>query len=213
MTTHSDRQYSKQGNLHTAQTGFLLSIALSEIPDHAGPSFLGLGSKVQASLFFGADQINSVNTTVGDTTLLPAPQSNITSAYTQLLQSSMKTFVHGTFGTAYVPGRISQEVVVFRSSIPYVAASTALFAVLIIFVSVAHLRSGKSEKFALFSVAMALHRSEIPGQFAQMNRELGYSRETNHRQDEPTDDDLVELFERRLVSLTKDGDDLILHLH
>lgn len=211
LTVHGDRTYTKQGNLHFAQTNMLFSLSVTDL-DTAGPSVLSFGSKLLASMIFGKDQVNAVNQTAGDYRLKPSPLDDITNAYARILQSTMKIFVGGSFGTVYVPGRISREVVIFRSSLPYVIASTVLFAILACIVLVAHLRSGKGEKFTLFSVAAALDGSGLPAQFAQMKEEAEHLTGMPPSRDKITDDDLVESLGTALVSLTKVGGKDVLYL-
>ena len=156
-------------------------------------------------MIFGIDRINAVNLTGGDTTLAPSPLTNITIAYTKLLQSSMKIFIGGKLGTTYVPGRVVKEIVVLRSSLPYVVASTVLFATLAILVLAAHLRTGKDEQFTLFSVAAALDTSGIPALFAQIKRD-------NTDQKGLVQGDEVDVLGNRLLALGKDGGGSVLHL-
>jgi hypothetical protein len=88
-----------------------------DFSDKGGPSFLALGSKAQAALLFGNDQINNVNTTLGAFTITPLQGQAIADSYVRLLQSITKVYMSGKFGTAYVPGRLSQSAVIFRSAI------------------------------------------------------------------------------------------------
>lgn len=165
--------YSQQANLHPAQTGLLLSFAMVDFPN-AGPKFgVGvMGSKAQAALIFGNAAINSIDVTGGAFTITPLPTEAIAESFITVLQSITKDYMSGKLGTAYVPGRLSQQALIFKSSRAYVAASTGLFAVLILMVLIAHFRHRKGEQFTLFRIAAALNGSEIPKEFARTWRGL-----------------------------------------
>jgi len=169
----------KQGNLNPPQTGLLLSAALGSYSQDAGPKYIidGVGPQAQLELVFGADQVSKVNLTQDTpgvvTNLTPMPLANITEVYTKTIQAASKAYMSGALGTAYVPGRINHEVVIFQSSLPHVAASTFLFVVLSLLVIIAHFRSNKDLKFTLFGVAAALHRSKIPDKFVKTKLDVG----------------------------------------
>lgn len=74
-------------------------------------------------------------------------------------------------GTAYVPGRVAVTEIVFAASIPNLAVSTAVFALLCALIVVVNFRSGQGAEFTLVNVAAAVHGSELPAQFAQINAE------------------------------------------
>ncbi|KIM79524.1 hypothetical protein PILCRDRAFT_10351 [Piloderma croceum F 1598] len=199
------RSFRRQGNLDPLQVGMLLSAALTDFQENAGPQYpiSGLGTQAQMEFIFGKNQMALVSGQTTDTngpapvtTLAPQSLSDITAVYTTMLQAAAKVYMTGTLGTAYVPGRISTSEVVFDSSLPHVMVSTFLFIVLSLLVVVAHFRSGKERKFTLFGVAAALHRSGIPAQFAQMKAVQGLSEEK-----------LVRSLGGRVVSMNKNGDD------
>ncbi|KAK0223888.1 hypothetical protein IW262DRAFT_1458938 [Armillaria fumosa] len=162
-----------QGNLHPSQTAFLLSFALSDLHDSAGPTitFEGFGTELEAQLFFYYAQVKAFNITLDSFTFTPVSDQEITDMYTRLLQSASKVFVSGNLGSVYVPGRTAAETAVFTSSLPVIVASTALFAVLSVFVIAAHFREGKEAYFTLYSVAAALDGSNLSTQFAQLKNE------------------------------------------
>lgn len=190
-----DKTHTKQENLKSAQTALMLSFAMSEFKSKAGPDFLSFGSK---ALLFGYDQISNVNTSLefqGVYTLTPLQQNAIADSYVRVLQSITKVYMSGTFGTTYVPGRLSRPAVVFRSSIgsysPFalklsthtwcplpgaLGASTALFSLLTLLLLVANFRSGQGEQFTLSSIAAALNKSDIPSQFAQIKQDAGLTK-------------------------------------
>ena len=132
----SDKKYTKQGNLHPGQMGLLLSYSIADFADKSGPSLsVGtMGSKAQAVLIFGNDQINTINTTQGAFTITPLQNHTIADSYVRVLQSITKVdmdfleiqanillirlqiYMGGNLGTAYVPGRLSKPTLIFRSS-------------------------------------------------------------------------------------------------
>ena len=205
------RSLRRQGNLEPSQAGMLLSAALMDFQESAGPEYTitGLGTQAQMEFIFGKNQMASVSSQTMITsepvpvaTLAPQSLSDITAVYTTMAQAAAKVYMTGTLGTAYVPGRIGTSEVVFDSSLPHVIVSTFLFVVLSLLVLIAHFRSGKEGKFTLFGVAAALHRSDIPAQFAQMKAVQGLSEEN-----------LVASLGGRVVSMNKNEDNLhSLHL-
>jgi hypothetical protein len=172
-----------------------------------------MGSKAQAALIFGNDQINTINTTQGAFTITPLQNHTIAESYVRVLQSITKVqnfleiqasislirsqiYLSGKLGTAYVPGRLSKPALVFRSSMGnhsptfvlrlvithdaftgYTAVSSALFALLTLFIIWAHFRAGQGEQFTLTRIATALDKSDIPSQFGQMKREADEARD------------------------------------
>lgn len=153
-----------------------------------------LGSQVQGDVLFGKTQFESLpgNDVPYGTmaTIVPAPIENVTQGYTQILRSSAKcafivsfscwfvqfnlcavsckAYLAGYLGTAYVPGRISDSKIVFAASIPNLAVSTAVFALLAVLIVIAHFRPGKGTEFTLVNVAAAVHGSELPARFARI---------------------------------------------
>lgn len=215
LTIQSDdgsKVLAQQGNLHATQTTFLLSAALNGLQVDSGPAFGidGLGTQTQVSMFFGNAAMLAANTTTGLTTFKPLPLSNITAAYSQLVQSATRIFMSGALATAYVPGRVTREVLVFGVSMPNVIASTVLFAVLSILVIAARFRPRK-EPFTLFSVAAALDESGIPAQFADLRRDqVDLNRSWSRNKEE---EELITQWRGRVVSVSRSTDGSIrLHL-
>ncbi|TFK67963.1 hypothetical protein BDN72DRAFT_879337 [Pluteus cervinus] len=195
-------RYKSQGNIHPAQAAFLLSTSASGIADKAGPYLgpVGLGTQVAATFAFG-NQVNMFNDTNQDKYVwTPAPLSNITQAYRQFLRSTTKPFLDGALGTVYVPGRTSRRVIIFTSSAPYTAVSTAFLILLSAMVAFAHFRKGKGEIFTLFSVAAALDKSEVIPQFAQ------FKKEQHGMTGQLLDDTVHEAWGQRTILLRKDFD-------
>lgn len=164
-----DTSYTpNQGNLNPGQVNVMLSNALNKIDSDAGPESpsLAFGSESQAILLFGPGAEN-FSSTFGDPGLFrPLPAANISETYARMIHSASKVFLNGAISSVYVPGRLSDEQLVFASSLPLVIASTVLFVLLTVIVAVAHFRKN-IPRFTLFSIAAALDRSEIPATLAQ----------------------------------------------
>lgn len=146
LSVHGDKKYTKQGNLHPTQTAILLSRAFARFAVTSGPSLSvgDMGSKAQAELIFGYDQINTINTTRGAFTITPLQNHAIADTYSRILQSitkvrmnfleiqvsvvliRFKIYLSGKLGTAYVPGRLSKPALVFRSSMSNLLSYFAL---------------------------------------------------------------------------------------
>ena len=75
--------------------GALLSFAVSGFADKSGPSLSvgSMGSKAQAALIFGNDQINTINTTKGEFTITPMQNRTITNSYVRVLQSTTNVYM------------------------------------------------------------------------------------------------------------------------
>ncbi|KAF8436819.1 hypothetical protein L210DRAFT_3547694 [Boletus edulis BED1] len=174
------RQLAHQGNLNTIQTTALFSVATKSLSTGAGQltassSGFGLGSQVQGELLFGKAQFDGLPTSdpfsASVATISPAPVENITQAYIQVLQPAMKTFLAGYFGTAYVPGRISETEIVFAASIPNLAVASAGFVLLAALIILAHFRPNKGFQFTFVNVAASIYGSDLPAQIAQIKTE------------------------------------------
>ncbi|KAF9233532.1 hypothetical protein BU15DRAFT_80027 [Melanogaster broomeanus] len=173
------RQLARQGNLHPVQTTSLFSIATLSLTQSGGSmtgtdrsDYSSLGSQVQGAVLYGKQQWEGLP---GDTapdgtnvTITLAPLEDITKGYTQIIQSAAKSYLTGSLGTAYVPGRVSTTEVFFSSSIPNVAVSTVIFIILAVLIILAQFRPGRGTEFTLINVVAAVHGSELPAQFAQM---------------------------------------------
>lgn len=200
------RTLQKQGNLNPTQTGLLLNAALNQYQGSSGPQFQVLDSSTlgQMELLFGQDQTSRINMSYGaQTTCKPLPGSNITETYTTILQAAAKVYLSGPIGTAYVPGRVATQMLVFGSSLPHVIVSTFLFACLSLLVIIAHFRRGKDHKFTLFGVATALQGSEIPTRFSQTRWEQGGA----------TEEEVMKSLGTRLISMSRNTDgSAVLHV-
>lgn len=148
----------------------MLTYALNKLDTNAGPRSAApdFGSESQATLLFGQGAANWTGSYFDPPSIRLQPLSNISDTYARMLQSASKVFLGGAISTAYVPGRLSIEQLIFASSLSRVIVSTLLFVVLCTIVAVAHFRKN-SPRFTLFSVAAALDGSEIPATFAQVN--------------------------------------------
>jgi hypothetical protein len=91
----------------------------------------------------------------------PAPLTNITAMYKQIIQSAVKTFLSGAIATENVPGGYAEEQIVFTSSLSHILTSAILFAFLTIALVAAQFRKGRVP-FTLVNVAAALANSDVP---------------------------------------------------
>ncbi|KAJ3481627.1 hypothetical protein NLI96_g7532 [Meripilus lineatus] len=158
----------RQGNLHPGQTSVMFSTALGMLDMGGGPSSI-LNSEAQTILLLGPTATNISGSFHDPPTLRPLPEADIAEIYAHMLHSATKVYLDGTFSTAYVPGRIWVERVVFASSLPQLIASTILLVILSGILILSHFRK-TTPQFTLFSVAAALHGSEIPSTFAKAKR-------------------------------------------
>ena len=99
----------------------------------------------------------------------PAPITNITAVYTQLIQSAMKTVLSGAVDTEPVPGSYTEEQMVFISSLGHIIVSAILFAFLTIALVAAQFRKGRAS-FTLVNVAAALADSDVPQKSVEMTQ-------------------------------------------
>ncbi|KAF8834837.1 hypothetical protein BDN67DRAFT_975740 [Paxillus ammoniavirescens] len=204
---------TRQGNLHPVQTTSLFSIATLSLSTDGGTltgdqlQYSSFGSQVQADLLFGKDQFSALpglgapygtNVTLG-----LAPLGNITEGYTRIIQSAAKSYLGGYLGKAYVPARISTTQVIFTASMPIVAVSTVLFAILTVLLLLAHFRSGKGTDFTLINVAAAVHGSELPAQFAQMKAEQWVDPSEMRGDQKGAQQDIAEMLGERKIFLQR----------
>ncbi|KIJ24488.1 hypothetical protein M422DRAFT_785862 [Sphaerobolus stellatus SS14] len=177
-----------QRNLDLDAVNFAISTALSTV-DQAGPeepfSTTGplasgsapfiFGNELQFTLLFGEADPSFLASPVSDwpSTFNFTLQSlhNITNGYTNIIRNSMKTFLSGSMGTKYVPGKIPQDVTVFTVSQPYLIASTVLYSILLVFTLVTRFRRPVPQ-FTFVSVALALRGSNVPSILAGQGEEL-----------------------------------------
>jgi len=152
-----------QGNIDFHQANYLLSFALLGLPTDSGPTSTSyqVGTDLMVRLIFGTDVANLHDN------MPPAPLTNITAVYKQLIQSAMKTFLSGAIATENVPGGYPEEQMVFKSSLGHIITSAILFAFLTITLVAAQFRKGRVP-FTLVNVAAALADSELLQESAEM---------------------------------------------
>ncbi|KAF8656488.1 hypothetical protein AX16_002507 [Volvariella volvacea WC 439] len=174
--------FTRQGNLDEIQGNFFFMALFGALGTNAGPILKRQGqSQGQASLVFGWDQVRSYNwsATMSEiVTWSPMPVSNITDVYTRFIRSASKPYLSGAFGTALVPGVVSEPFLKFVASRPHVIASTIFFAVLDVLSIVAFFRSGKGDVFNLIRVSSILHESNVTGKMERLvaeKRQMGGS--------------------------------------
>jgi len=162
-----------QGNIDFYQANYLLSYILRMLPTNSGPTTdsIQMGTDLMMRFILGVE--------VGDPSFFddrpPAPLTNITAVYKQVLHSSMKTFLSGAIATENVPGGYTEEQFVFTSSLGHVITSVVLFAFLTIALIAAQFRRERAA-FTLINVAAALADSDLPQksvEMAQLKPEAG----------------------------------------
>jgi hypothetical protein len=99
----------------------------------------------------------------------PAPLTNITAAYKQIIQSAMKTFLSGAIATENVTGGYIVEQMVFTSSLGHVFTSATFFAFLTIALVAAQFRKRRAA-FTFVNVAAALADSDVPQKCVEMTQ-------------------------------------------
>ena len=152
----------RQGNLDLVGVNFLLGNILSEFATSSGPPQVDMGTDMMIRLFLGNNYNLNSNTP-------PAPLTNITTMYKQIIQSATKVFLSGELGVANVTGGLSQEQLVFRSSLGHVIISAISFALLTTSLVVAQFRK-RRDSFTLVEVAAALADSDAPQKFAEIKQ-------------------------------------------
>jgi hypothetical protein len=115
-----------QGNIDLLQANYILSLILFDLPTMSGPTsvFDQVGTDLMVRLIFGNDVAYPHDN------MPPAPLTNITAAYTQIINSAMNTFFSNPIATVNVPGGHTEEQMVFTSSLGHIITSAILFAFL-----------------------------------------------------------------------------------
>ena len=157
-----------QGNIDFYQANYLLTYILQYLPTDSGPTSSAgqVGTDVMAQFIFGN---SSIGHPVFPDNLPPAPLTNITAVYKQIVQSAMKTVLSGQIATQNVPGGYTEEQTVFTSSLGHIYASAIFFAFLTIVLVAAQFRKGRAT-FTLVNVAAALADSDVPLKSAEMKQ-------------------------------------------
>ena len=151
-----------QGNIDFYQANYLLSSILNLLPTDSGPTSVQgqVGTDLMKRLLFGTDADKKMGG-------LPAPLSNITAVYRQVIHSAMKPFLSGRIAKQNVPGGYTEEQVVFTSSLGHLITSAILFAFLTIALVAVQFRKGRVA-FTLVNVAAALADSDVPQKSVEM---------------------------------------------
>lgn len=153
----------RQGNIDFLRANDLLSHVLLDLPlSGLTNAPFQVGTDLIFRLIFGTHTPVDV-----DHATPPAPLTNTTAMYKQVIHSAMKQFLSGAFGTQSVPGGYIEEQVVLKSSLGHVVVSAVLFAFLTIALVAAQLRKGRAE-FTLINVAAALADSDVPQKSVEM---------------------------------------------
>ena len=153
-----------QGNLDLSQVNYLMGEMLfySNFATNSGPLQDDVGTEMMVRLILGNNYRFWSN-------IPPAPLTNITTVYKQVMQSATKVFLSGAFGVANVTGVRFKEQVAFKSSLGHVIASAILFTLLTMGLVVAQFRKERGA-FTLVEVAAALAGSDAPQKFVEMKQ-------------------------------------------
>ena len=151
-----------QGNIDFYQANYLLSRMLLSLPTIPGPTrYTGqVGTDLLTKLIFGTGAYDDAS---------PAPLTNITAMYRQVIQSAVKTFMSGAIATENAPGGYTEEQLVFTSSLGHVIASAILFAFLTIALVAVQFRKER-DAFTFVNVAAALADSNAPQKCVEMTQ-------------------------------------------
>ena len=151
-----------QGNIDLLQANYLLSNILLSLPTGSGPTTTPgqVGTDMMVKFIFDTDVYDDMP---------PAPLTNITAVYKQVIQSAMKTILSGAIATENVPGSYSEEQIVFTSSLGHMITSAILFSFLAIALVAAQFRKGRVP-FTLVNVAAALADSDVPQKSVDMTQ-------------------------------------------
>ena len=156
-----------QGNIDFYQANYLLSNILLNFPSGSGPTtnpVYQVGTDMMQKFIFGDQQYSHL---VRD--FHPAPITNITAMYKQVIQSGMKLYLSGGLANESVPGGYIEEQMVFTSSLGHVFASLILFVFLTIALVAAQFRK-RRVAFTFVNVAAALAESDVPQKCVEMTQ-------------------------------------------
>ena len=153
-----------QGNIDYYQANYLLSYALHDLASSSGPtsSSSQVGTDLMERLMFGTSVFDGLYVSHP-----PAPLTNITAMYKQVIHSAMKTYLSGAIATENVPGGYTEEQMVFTSSLGHVFASAILFVFLTIALVAVQFRK-RRVAFTFVNVAAALADSDAAQKCVEM---------------------------------------------
>jgi len=155
-----------QENIDSDQANYLLSKVFLDFTTNSGPSTShDVGTDMMIRLIFGDNYTDYSN-------IPPAPLTNITAVYKQIIQSVMKTLLSGAIATENVPGGYVEEQRVVTSSLGYAITSAILFGLLMIALVGAQFRKGR-KAFDFVGLAAALADSEVPQKCVEMMQGTG----------------------------------------
>ena len=160
-----------QGNVDFNQANYLLSYILQDLPTSSGPTTFTsqVGTDLMVRLLFGPDPYHAEQPVLLINGDQPAPLTNITTVYKQIIQSAMKTVLSGKIATENVPGGYAEEQMVFISSLGHVIISAIFFAFLTIALVAAQFRKGRVP-FTFVNVAAVLADSDVPQKCVEMTQ-------------------------------------------
>ena len=155
-----------QGNIDFYQANYLLSYVLLYFTTSSGPSNgpVQFGTDLFQTFIFGDEPVTSKDHPFA---YLPAPLTNITAKYKQVISSAMKTYLSGAITKESVPGGYTEQQMVFTSSLGHVFASAILFVFLTIALVAAQFRKRRAA-FTFVNIAAALADSDAPPKCVEM---------------------------------------------
>jgi hypothetical protein len=169
LTLGSKPQRS-QGNIDFYQANYLLSQVLESVNSLPTNFISQVGTDLMVRFIFGTNTTGPIGSSYVppvNMPMVPAPLTNITAMYKQVIQSAMKPFLSGGIATENVPGGYIEEQMVFTSSFGHIITSVILFAFLTIALVAAQFRKGQVA-FTLVNVAAALANSDVPQKSLEM---------------------------------------------
>ena len=166
-----------QGNVDFYQANYLLSYVLLNLATSSGPtSFPGqVGTDLMQRLLFGTNTaffqgpFSNGGQGSAEGVYTPAPLTDITAMYKQVIQSAMKTYLSGEIATDNVPGGYTEDQMVFTSSLGHVITSAILFVFLTIALVAAQFRR-RRVAFTFVNVAAALADSDVLQKCVEMTQ-------------------------------------------
>ena len=164
-----------QGNIDFYQANYLLSYVLHRMATSSGPTTYPyqVGTDLMQRLLFGSNATSGEKPSTGGAPVqvvyIPAPLTNITAMYKQVIQSAMKPYLSGGLAKASVPGGYTEEQLAFTSSLGHVFTSAILFVFLTIALVAAQFRK-RRVSFTFVNVAAALADSGAPQKCVEMTK-------------------------------------------
>ena len=152
-----------EGNIDFNQANYILSYILLRLSTDSGPTSnpTQVGTDMMVRLIFGTAADNTSHTiSPPSDNEPPAPLTNITAMYKQVVQSAMKSVLSGAYAIENVTGGYTEEQMVLTASLGHIITSAILFVFLMIILVAAQFRKERAA-FTLVNVAAALADSDV----------------------------------------------------